>query len=297
MARTRRKKRPSSPRRRSSRVSSSSLIARLDESVAFIREKTSLRPKIGVTLGSGLASFVDAIDVDVALPYAKIPHFSPPTIEGHPGQLVIGHINDVPVAVLQGRIHFYEGHSMQQVAYLTQTLGRLGIEQLVLTNAAGGVDPNMRPGDFMLITDHINLTGTNPLIGPNVAELGPRFPDMSQVYDAASIERLEKIMKQLGLRYSKGVYCGVLGPSYETAAEIRYLRTIGGSAVGMSTVPEAIAAAHMGLKLSGISCITNLGTGITEQKITHDEVKEIAKKVESNFARVLKEFITQIGKA
>lgn len=267
------------------------ILENLKESVDYIRSRSKLKPRVGITLGSGLANFSKEVQIETAIPYREIPHFSPPSVDGHPGQMLLGTVGSVPVVILQGRIHYYEGHSMEQVVYPTRLLAQLGIQRLILTNAAGGLDPNMQPGDFMLIRDHINLTGNNPLIGPNIAELGLRFPDMTEAYDRELLAAAEKIMKKQGLRYSVGVYCGVSGPTYETAAEVKFLQIIGGHAVGMSTVPETIAAKHMGLSVCGISCISNLATGISTTPITHDEVKETAKKVERQFAEFLKEFV------
>jgi purine-nucleoside phosphorylase len=195
---------------------------------------------------------------------------------------------------MQGRIHFYEGHPMERVVYPTRMIAQMGIEKIILTNAAGGLDPKMRAGDFMLIRDHINLTGGNPLIGPNVSELGLRFPDMSEAYDREMIERLQAILARRGVRHSIGVYCGMSGPTYETPAEIRFLQTIGVQAVGMSTVPETIAAKHMGIRVCGISCITNLAAGLSAQKITHEEVKETTHLVEQNFSEFLVEFVSDL---
>ena len=273
----------------------SELLDKIKESVDFIQSKTSIRPRIGVTLGSGLASFADNIDVDVKIPYSEIPNFIPPSVEGHPGQMVLGKIKDIPIVILQGRIHFYEGHTLDQVVYPTRVIAQLGIEKFILTNAAGGLDANMNPGDLMVIKDHINLTGNNPLIGPNIAELGLRFPDMTEAYDPEMSEVALGTLQELNIPHSSGVYCGVTGPTYETAAEVRYLAKIGGHAVGMSTVPENIAAKHMGLRVCGISCISNLATGISSTPITHDEVKEVAARVEKSFSTFLNKFIEKIG--
>lgn len=267
------------------------LLSRIKDAIDYIRLQTQLKPKIGITLGSGLSRFADEIDIECSIPYTDIPHFVPPSIDGHPGQLVLGKIGDTPVVVLQGRVHFYEGHSMNQVVFPTRVLAQMGIETLILTNAAGGIDPQMRAGDFMIITDHINLTGNNPLIGPNIQELGLRFPDMSEAYDRELNGKLTRLLTQLKIRHFMGVYCGVSGPTYETSAEVQFLQKIGGSAVGMSTVPETIAAKHMGLRVCGISCITNLATGISTGKVTHEEVKETAKKVQETFIHFLKEFV------
>ncbi len=272
----------------------SQLLQNLKESVDFIRTKTKIKPRVGITLGSGLSGFVKEVKTEAIIPYKDIPHFSPPSVEGHPGQMVLGHVGDVPVVVLQGRIHYYEGHSMEQVVYPTRVLAQLGIQKLILTNAAGGLSEFMKPGDFMLVRDHINLTGSNPLIGPNIAELGLRFPDMTQAYDPEMLEIAEAVMKKNVIRHTVGVYCGVSGPTYETAAEVRFLQVIGGQAVGMSTVPETIAAKHMGLSVCGLSCISNLATGISKTPITHDEVKETTKKVEEHFSLFLREFIQKL---
>lgn len=267
------------------------IMQQLKESVDYIHSVHSLKPQVGITLGSGLSRFANEVEIAAEIPYEKIPHFSPPSIDGHPGKLILGKVGEVTAAILQGRIHYYEGHTMEEVVYPTRVLSQLGIEKLILTNAAGGLDPEMRPGDFMIITDHINLTGNNPLVGPNIAELGLRFPDMSEPYDQKMGHLAESILKELNIRYGRGVYCGVSGPTYETAAEVRYLQKIGGSAVGMSTVPETIAAKHMGLRVFGISCISNLATGISKTPITHEEVKETTALVEKAFSVFLKEFL------
>lgn len=270
------------------------VLNKLQDTVSFIRTKTLAKPKVGVILGSGLGSFVKDIDVECTIPYKDIPHFSPPTVEGHSGNLIFGKIDNQAVAVLQGRNHYYEGHSMESVVFPTRTLALLGIETLILTNSAGGFGENMQPGDFMIIEDHINLMGTNPLMGPNIKELGPRFPDMTEAYDKRLITIMEQLLQKQGTRYHKGVYCGVSGPTYETPSEVRYLKLIGGKAVGMSTVPESIAANHLGLRVAALSCITNLAAGISAQKLSHDEVTETAKRVELQFSSFLREFITQI---
>ncbi|MEK2647251.1 purine-nucleoside phosphorylase [Bdellovibrio sp. BCCA] len=270
------------------------VLNKLQETVSYIRTKTSAKPKIGVVLGSGLGAFVKDVEVECTLPYKEIPHFSPPTVEGHSGNLIFGKVGNQSIVILQGRNHYYEGHSMESVVFPTRTLAMLGIETLILTNSAGGFGENMQAGDFMIIEDHINLMGTNPLMGPNIKELGPRFPDMTEAYDKRLIEVMEELLLKQGTRYHKGVYCGVSGPTYETPAEVRYLKLIGGKAVGMSTVPETIAANHLGLRVAALSCITNLAAGVSSQKLSHDEVTETAKRVESQFISFLKEFIGQI---
>lgn len=270
------------------------VLKKLQESVSYIRTKTSAKPKVGVILGSGLGAFVKDIEVECTIPYKEIPHFSPPTVEGHSGNLIFGRTGNQSLAILQGRNHYYEGHTMESVVFPTRALAMLGIESLVLTNSAGGFGENMQPGDFMIIEDHINLMGTNPLMGPNIKELGPRFPDMSEAYDKRLISLMEQILLKQGTRFHKGVYCGVSGPTYETPSEVRYLKLIGGKAVGMSTVPESIAANHLGLRVAALSCITNLAAGMSAQKLSHDEVTETAKRVELQFSSFLREFIDQI---
>lgn len=277
-----------------SESSSKTVIEKLQESVSYIRSKAATKPKIGLILGSGLGAFVKDLDIDVTIPFKEIPHFMPPTVEGHSGNLIFGRVGTTPVAVLQGRNHYYEGHSMETVVFPTRTLALLGAEIMILTNSAGGFGDTMQAGDFMIIEDHINLMGTNPLMGPNIKELGPRFPDMTEAYDRRLTQTMEQVLQKQGTRYHKGIYCGVSGPTYETPAEVRYLKMIGGKAVGMSTVPEAIAANHLGLRVAALSCITNLAAGISNRKLSHDEVTDTAKKVEMQFSSFLKEFISQL---
>lgn len=267
---------------------------KLAETAAFIRAKSKIKPRIGVILGSGLGSFVQNIEVESTLPYEQIPHFFAPTVEGHHGRLILGTVSGVPVAALQGRIHYYEGHSMATVVYPTRALAMLGIETLIITNSAGGLDPGMQPGDFMIIDDHINLMGDNPLKGPNISQFGPRFPDMTEAYDRKLNEKMAAVLEKNEVRTWRGVYCGVSGPTYETPAEVRYLQMVGGKAVGMSTVPEAIAANHLGLRVCALSCITNKAAGISSGKLSHNEVTETAKAVEQKFSSFLTEFIAQI---
>jgi len=267
---------------------------KVQETLNFIRQKTKLKPLVGIVLGSGLASFGEAIDVRDEIFYSDLPHFPPPTVEGHPGKLILGHIGKHPVAILQGRIHYYEGHSPENVIFSTRVFAQWGIQTLILTNAAGGLQPKMRPGDFMVITDHINLMGYNPLRGVNIEEYGPRFPDMTEVYSSHLRQKLVDVLNQQKVPFHEGIYCGVSGPSYETPAEVRYLAQIGASAVGMSTVPEAITAYHMGLEVLGISCITNLAAGLSPNKLTHDEVKKTAHHVEKIFCRFLKNFVANL---
>lgn len=270
------------------------LLEKLTETVSYIRSKSSIKPKVGIILGSGLGAFVQHIKVEAKIPFHEIPHFFPTSVEGHSGNLILGSIGKHSIVVLQGRLHYYEGHSMDTVVFPTRTMALLGIENLILTNSAGGFGDTMQAGDFMIIEDHINLMGINPLMGPNLKQLGPRFPDMTEAYDKKFVELMERTFNEMNLRYHKGVYCGVTGPTYETPAEIRYLKVIGGKAVGMSTVPEAIAANHLGLRVAALSCITNLAAGMSRHKLSHDEVTETAKKVELQFVNFLQNFLEKI---
>lgn len=264
------------------------IIERTQETLKFLKQKTSFKPQIGLTLGSGLGSFVNEIQTELIIPYNEIPHFMPTTVEGHQGNLIFGKVGGKNIVALQGRNHFYEGHSMDTVVFPTRILALLGIEILLLTNSAGGLGDGMMAGDFMIIEDHINMTGTNPLMGPNIKEFGPRFPDMSEAYDKRLVEKMEAVFKSKKIRFHKGVYGGLSGPTYETPAEVRFMKMIGCSAVGMSTVPESIAANHLGIRVAAVSCITNLAAGISKHKLTHQEVTETAKRVEKDFADFVK---------
>lgn len=240
--------------------------------VVAIREKTDLIPKVGIVLGSGLGGLADQIEQPCVLPYRDLPGFVPSTAPGHAGQLLLGHIGTVPVVCMQGRLHYYEGYRMEDIIFPVRVMKALGVQVLILTNAAGGVNLSYRPGDLMLLTDHINLLGTNPLIGPNDEETGPRFPDLSHVYTPALRKLALQAADECGISLQQGVYLAATGPSYETPAEIRMFRTLGADAVGMSTVPEAIAAAHCGLQVLGFSLITNMGAGILDQPLSSEEV-------------------------
>lgn len=263
----------------------------LQETSSYIRSKSALKPKVGVVLGSGLGAFVKHVQVECAIPYSEIPHFSPPTVDGHQGRLILGRVGDLPVAILQGRVHYYEGHPMDAVVYPVRTLAMLGIEVCMLTNSAGGLDPKMSPGDFMIIEDHINLMGLNPLMGPNIKNLGPRFPDMTEAYDKKLREKMQQAFTETKTKSWSGIYCGVSGPTYETPAEVRMLQLMGGKAVGMSTVPESIAANHLGLRVCALSCITNLAAGLSAHKLTHTEVTEKAAAVEDTFCKFLNAYL------
>lgn len=262
----------------------------LQETLAFINSKAKIAPRLGFVLGSGLASFADQVQAVATIPFRDIPHFASTTVEGHPGRLVLGHLEGLPVAVLQGRLHAYEGLSFDKVMYPVRTLAALGIKTLVVTNAAGGLRSKMRPGDFMIIRDHINLCGENPLRGPNW-DYGPRFVDMTNAYDPQLSKILKTAFVKEKARVHEGVYIGVMGPTFETAAEIKFYGKIGGGSVGMSTVSEVIAARHAEIKVCGVSCITNLGTGLSKTKLSHDDVKNVAGKVELKFAKSLALFV------
>ena len=266
------------------------------EAVGFIKAKSRLAPRVGVVLGSGLGEFAERVAERTVVEYAAIPHFRKVSVAGHAGRLVLGAVAGTPVAVLQGRYHYYEGHDIGDVVFPVRVLGALGIQGLLLTNAAGGIGRELRPGDLMIIRDHINLMGINPLRGANDERLGPRFPDMSAVYDPAFQDRIAAAQKEIGLAARRGVYLALSGPSYETPAEIRMLAALGADAVGMSTVPEAICARHMGVRVAGISCVTNLAAGISAQPLSHREVTETAARVKNDFIRLLEIVIPKLGK-
>jgi purine-nucleoside phosphorylase len=260
----------------------------LAESAAkFVLEQTALRPRIGLVLGSGLGGMADQMSDAVRIPYDRIPAFPRSTSIGHAGQMVIGRAGGLPIAVMQGRVHLYEGYSARQVSFPVRVFGSMGIRALVLTNAAGGINTEYKQGALVLIRDHINLQGQNPLIGPNDDRLGPRFPDMTQAYSKAYRDIALAESQRLGKQVYEGVYAAVVGPSYETPAEIRYLRAIGADLVGMSTISEVIAARHMGLNVLGISCVTNMAAGILDQPINHEEVLEIGERVQYELVALL----------
>ena len=270
------------------------VIERIQETLKYLKEKTKFKPQVGITLGSGLGAFVNEIQPEFVIPFKDIPHFLPTTVEGHQGNLIFGKVGGKNIVALQGRNHFYEGHSMDTVVFPTRVMALMGIEVLILTNSAGGLADGMQAGDFMIIEDHINMMGANPLMGPNIKEFGPRFPDMTEAYDKRLVEKMEGILRKNKIRFHKGVYGGLSGPTYETPAEVRHMKLIGCSAVGMSTVPETIAANHLGIRVAAMSCITNLAAGISKHKLSHSEVTETAKRVESHFAGFLTEFIGDI---
>jgi purine-nucleoside phosphorylase len=270
---------------------------RIQNTADAIAERCPKKAKIGLILGSGLSAFVDALENPAVIPFADLPHFPKSTTAGHPGNFVQGELAGVSLAVLQGRIHFYEGYTFAEVVYPVRVLGRLGVQRLIITNAAGAINSNFHPGDLMLITDHINMMGGNPLIGRNVDELGPRFPDMSEAYNAALREIALEIAAQESIEIQQGVYIGLSGPSYETPAEISMCRSLGADAVGMSTVPEVIAANHMGIQVLGISCITNMAAGIASQKLSHQEALGIAESANGRLERLLRRVVQRIGGA
>lgn len=266
------------------------------EASQYILSKINVKPKVGMVLGSGLGIYVDQIQNKTIIPYQDIPHFRRTTVEGHEGRLIIGEVHGVPVAALQGRLHAYEGHPMEEIVLAVRTLAALGIEFLFLSNASGGINENFHPGDLVAITDHINLTGRNPLVGPNIAELGPRFPDMSNAYDKDLNSIMVNVAKNHHVDMKSGVYCSVLGPTYETPAEIRMFKLIGADLVGMSTVPEVIAANHLGLKVAGVACVTNYAAGLKSEKLNHADVKKVAEKAMVGFATILTETIGELKK-
>ncbi len=259
----------------------------INESVDFIKRRSALLPEIGVVLGSGLGEFADTLHDKTVISYEEIPHFKKVSVKGHAGRLVIGKINNRAIAVMQGRYHYYEGHDISEVVFPIRVLCSLGIKKILLTNAAGGISPMLIPGDLMIIRDHINMMGINPLRGETDERLGPRFPDMSQVYDNGLFDIIADGMQALGLGVKKGVYLALSGPSYETPAEIKMFSVLGADVVGMSTVPEAIVARHMGVTVAGISCISNLAAGISKTPLNHEEVTETANRVKDHFIKLL----------
>jgi purine-nucleoside phosphorylase len=268
----------------------------IQNAARFLKEKYKGQPAIGLILGSGLGVLADEITNPVKIPYDSIPDFPVSTVEGHAGQLVFGELNGVEVVAMQGRFHFYEGYSFDKVTFPVRVMKELGVEKLIVTNAAGGINESFSPGDLMIITDHINNMGANPLIGPNDSRLGVRFPDMSEAYSRDLANQAKKIASLLNIHVKEGVYVGNTGPVYETPAEIRMFRTLGGDAVGMSTVPEVIVARHAGMKVLGISCISNMAAGILDQPLTHDEVIETTEKVKTDFLAYVKELARSFGK-
>lgn len=270
------------------------VLERIEEAASYIASRSPIRPEIGLILGSGLGVLADSLEEAVTVNYSDIPHFPVSTVEGHAGELLLGKIGGRPVLLMKGRFHMYEGYQGETVTFPIRVMQKLGITGLLVTNAAGGVNTSYEPGDLMLISDHLNMTGTNPLIGPNHKELGVRFPDMSEGYS----KRLRAIAKEIaasqGLKLQEGVYAGLLGPSYETPAEIRMLRVLGADAVGMSTVSEVIIARHSGIEVLGISCISNMAAGILDQPLSHEEVMETTDRVKQQFLKFVIQLIPQM---
>jgi purine-nucleoside phosphorylase len=264
------------------------MLSKIEDAARFVSERARSKPRVAIILGSGLGAAADAVEGGLVLPYREIPHAVAAAVTGHSGRLILGQLSGVPVAVFQGRVHYYEGHSMDDVVFLARVAGRLGVTTAIVTNAAGGVNGSFSVGDLMLISDHINLMNANPLRGPNHEELGPRFPDMTMVYPARLRELARDVAATIGLTLREGVYAGLSGPTYETPAEIRMLRTLGADATGMSTVPESTVFAHMGIPVLGISCITNMAAGMLPQKLTHAEVIKTTARVATEFTGLLK---------
>jgi purine-nucleoside phosphorylase len=270
--------------------------ARATRAAKFILAKTRLRPAVAVVLGSGLGDFADSLEGATAVPYTKIPHFPRSSVVGHAGRLVLGRAGGVPVAAMQGRVHFYEGYGAREVVFPIRVLARMGVRAVVLTNAAGGINRDYGQGALVVLRDHLNLQGTSPLIGPNDERFGPRFPDMTEAYAKSFRAAALEEARRLGIRVHEGVYAAMHGPSYETPAEIRALRTLGADLVGMSTVPEVIAARQMGLKVLAISCVTNMAAGILDQPIDHEEVLRVGQQVKGQFVALLRAVLPRIQK-
>jgi purine-nucleoside phosphorylase len=268
---------------------------RAEFAAQFLLSQTKFRPKIGMVLGSGLGAFADQLTSAARIPYAQIPTFPRSTAIGHAGQMVIGDVGGISVAAMQGRVHLYEGYSAKEVAFPVRVFARMGIRAVVLTNAAGGINPEYKQGALVAVSDHINLQGHNPLVGPNDDRLGPRFPDMTKAYWKPYREATIEEARKLGMTVYQGVYAAMLGPSYETPAEIRYLRAIGADLVGMSTVNEVVVAVHAGLRVLAISCVTNMAAGILDKPINHEEVLETGERVRAQFESLLKAVLPRIA--
>lgn len=267
---------------------------KLQTCLASIREKTDFKPEVALILGSGLGDYADGIQIETTVDYTEIEGFPVSTVTGHKGRFVFGYVGDVPVVIMQGRVHYYEGYPMSDVVLPTRLMGLLGAKKLILTNAAGGINENFRPGDFMMLTDHIATGVPSPLIGPNLDDLGPRFPDMSEVYSHRIQDVIRNAASECEIDLKEGVYVQLTGPNYETPAEVRMCKIWGGDAVGMSTACEAMAARHMGMEIGGISCITNLAAGISKEKLDHKEVQETADRVSKDFKRLVTKIIETI---
>jgi purine-nucleoside phosphorylase len=276
-------------------VAGTGLYERAEHAARIIRTRTTEKPRIALVLGSGLGGFADDFEEAVAIPYEDITGFPRSTAEGHAGRLVIGKIDQVPLVAMQGRVHFYEGYSLEQVTFPIRVFKLLGIKTVILTNAAGGVNVEFTQGALMVISDHLNLMGDNPLRGPNDARFGPRFPDMSAAYAPELQEIVTEEARTLGVEVRRGIYAGLAGPSYETPSEIHMLRNLGADAVGMSTVPEVIVARQMDMEVLGISCITNLAAGITDEPINHEDVMATGDRVRETFTSLMRRVVARVS--
>lgn len=270
------------------------IIEQARETAAYIKSKTTLRPEVAIVLGSGLGKLADVIQDAVYLDYAELPHFGQVSAPGHQGRLVLGHLGGKAVMCMQGRLHCYEGHPLEAVTYPVRVMAAFGIKTLILSNAAGGINTTFEVGDLMLVTDHINFMGRNPLMGSNEAEFGPRFPDMTFAYDRTLAQLARETAAELGMTLREGVYIACTGPSYETPAEIRMFRTMGADAVGMSTVPEVIVANHCGLRVLAMSCISNMAAGILEQRLTEEEVLAAGERVSAQFGQLVSTIVQKL---
>jgi purine-nucleoside phosphorylase len=270
------------------------LSARIEKAVEYVKEKSNFEPEIGIILGTGLGSLGDYIEKVSEIDYSDIPEFPVSTVFGHAGKLILGYLEGKKVVAMQGRFHYYEGYTMQEVTIPVRVMKELGIKLLVASNACGGLNPNFKAGDIMIIKDHSNFMGTNPLIGPNLEDFGPRFPDMSEVYDKGMVEILEKVAASQGIKVQRGVYGAVSGPNYSTKAELSMMITLGSDTVGMSTVPEAIVARHCGLKVAGVSCITDMAIPDIMVAPTHEEIVKVAESVKPKFVSLIKQFVKEV---
>lgn len=270
------------------------LICKINEARDYIREKVNFVPEIGLILGSGLGVLGEEVENKIIIDYKDIPNFPVSTVEGHKSRFVFGTLNGKNVAVMQGRFHFYEGYTIRQTVFPVWVMKALGVKKMVVTNAAGGVNTSFNPGNLMLIKDHLNLSGNNPLIGANIEEFGPRFPDMSEAYSKRMMGIAKKCAAEIDFEFQEGIYTYLTGPTYETPAEIKAFRVLGADAVGMSTVPEVIVANHCGIEVMGISCITNMAAGILDQPLCHEEVMETAEKVRIKFIQLVKALVSNI---
>jgi purine-nucleoside phosphorylase len=270
------------------------LVEQLNETVSYIKSKYNKQPDIGVVLGSGLGNFIDEIEVDAEINYTDLPHFPVSTVKGHSGKLILGKLHEKNIVVMSGRFHFYEGYTVQQVVYPIRVIKMLGVKTLLVSNAAGGVNTSFKVGDLMIINDHISLFTVNPLSGKNEDELGIRFPDMSEPYNKELINKAKSIAKNLSYDIKEGVYCGVTGPSFETRAEYKLIKTVGGDAVGMSTIQEVIAAVHAGMKIFAMSIISNMGIRDEDNEVTHEEVLNAAGAAEPKMTAIFKQLINEL---